>query len=54
MIVIGSFILGVVLGVSIARKRGGKLPDMAQYASGYGIAFALLGLFATIFLDRMI
>ncbi|WP_168732889.1 hypothetical protein [Aliigemmobacter aestuarii] len=52
MIVIAGFVLGVVLGAGIAKKRGGKPADMAQYAAVYGIAFSLVGLFATIFLER--
>lgn len=54
MIVIASLIFGAALGAGIARKRGGRPADMAQYAAGYGIAFTLLGLFATIFLERML
>lgn len=54
MIVIGGLILGALIGAGIARGRGGKPADMAQYAAGYGIAFALIGLFATIWLERML
>lgn len=54
MIVIGGLILGIVLGAGIARKRGGKPADIAQYAAGYAIAFGLIGLFVTIFLGRML
>ena len=54
MIVIGGMILGIVMGAGIARKRGGKPADMAQYAAGFAIAFSLLGLFVTIFLERML
>ncbi len=31
---------------------GGKGLDMLQYGAGFAIAFTLLGLFATIFLER--
>lgn len=54
MIVIGGFIFGALLGAFTARRRGGKPADMAQYAAGFGIAFCLLGLFLTIFLERML
>lgn len=54
MIVIAAALLGILAGATIAKKRGGRLPDMAQYAAGYGIAFTLLGLFLTIFLERML
>ncbi len=52
MIVIAGLLLGTVTGALIARKHGGKPMDMLQYAAGYGIAFALLGLFLTIMLER--
>ena len=53
MIVIGGFILGAAIGALTAQRRGGKMLDILQYAAGYAIAFTLLGLFATIFIDRM-
>lgn len=37
-----------------ARKRGGKALDALQYGAGYGIAFGLVGMFVTIFLERML
>ena len=54
MIVIAGLVLGALIGAAIAHRRGGKLADMAQYGAGYGIAFALLGLFATIWLERVL
>ncbi|PRY21440.1 hypothetical protein CLV78_10953 [Aliiruegeria haliotis] len=54
MIVILFALAGIVRGVLLARKRGGKALDMAQYGAGYGIALGLLGLFITIVLDRML
>ncbi len=54
MIVIGGLVLGAILGVMSARRRGGKPADMAQYAAGYGIAFGLLGVFLTIVLERLL
>ena len=53
MIVLGGFLLGAIIGASIARKRGGKTLDILQYAAGFGIAFCLVGLFATIIIERM-
>lgn len=53
MIIIAGFVLGAAIGAFTARQRGGKPLDMLQYAAGYGIAFLLLGLFATILIDRM-
>ncbi len=54
MIVIAGLIGGALVGAVTARVRRGSVADMAQYAAGYGIAFALLGLFATIALERML
>jgi hypothetical protein len=53
MIVIAGLLLGAGWGVWTAKRRGGTPADMAQYAAGFGIAFALLGLFLTIVLERM-
>lgn len=52
-LVLGSALIGSIFGAMTARKRGGKPADMAQYAAGYGIAFALLGVIATITLGRI-
>lgn len=52
MIVLAGLVLGVAIGAYTAKKRGGNRLDIAQYASGYAIAFMLLGLFVTIFLER--
>ena len=49
-----SGLFGAILGAAIARKRRGKGLDMAQYAAGYGILFALIGLILTIIVDRTV
>ncbi len=54
MIVVAGFLGGGILGAITAKRRGGKPADMAQYAAGYAIALGLLGLFATIIIERMI
>ena len=54
MIVIGGFILGAVIGAATALRRGGRKLDALQYGAGFGIAFGLLGLFVTLFLERML
>lgn len=54
MIVLAGLIGGALAGALHARKRGGNRLDMAQYAAVYGIIFALLGLFATIGLERIL
>ncbi|MDP5216020.1 MULTISPECIES: apolipoprotein acyltransferase [Ruegeria] len=52
MIVIAMALIGAVIGGRTAKKRNGSKADVAQYAAGYGIAFALLGLILTIVIDR--
>lgn len=54
MIVLAGLLIGAVLGAGLAKKRGGRKLDMLQYAAGFGICFMLIGLFATIFLERML
>jgi hypothetical protein len=53
MIIIAFAVLGILLGISNARKRKGNRLDMAQYAAGYGIAFVLLGILVTIIIERL-
>lgn len=54
MIVIGAVLLGILLGVHSARKRGGNTADLLQYGAVYGIAFAIVGVIATIVIHRML
>ena len=53
MIVISGFVIGAVFGALTAKRRGGRLPDMLQYAAGFGIALALLGFIATIAIEKL-
>jgi hypothetical protein len=53
MIVIAGALLGAILGAMTARKRKGNKLDMLQYAAGFGIAFALVGLIVTVIIHRM-
>ena len=53
MIVLAGLLGGGVYGALLAKKREGSRLDMAQYAAGFAIAFGLLGLFLTIFIERM-
>jgi uncharacterized membrane protein (UPF0136 family) len=53
MFVIAGLLLGAVWGAYLARRRKGTGLDVAQYAGVYAIAFAILGLFVTVFVDRM-
>ncbi|MBP0483007.1 apolipoprotein acyltransferase [Sagittula salina] len=52
MIVILLALAGAIWGgIRAARRKGNKL-DIAQYATVHAIAFALLGLFLTIFIEK--
>ena len=53
MIVIAGLVIGAILGARTALKRGGSRWDAAQYGAAYAIGCSLLGLFATIFIERM-
>ena len=53
MIVPLGLIFGVIYGLIIARRRKGNRLDMAQYAAGYGIAFALLAVFAALAIEHL-
>ncbi|PSL21623.1 hypothetical protein [Shimia abyssi] len=53
MFVIIGIVLGVIIGGGLAKKRGGKRLDILQYAAVYAIAFAIIGMFVTIFIHRM-
>lgn len=52
MIVIVAALLGAAIGGMTARKRGGNKLDIAQYAAGYALAFVIVGLIATVVIDR--
>lgn len=54
MIVIIAFILGAAFGVYRARKLQGSRADQLQFAIGFALAFTVVGLLATVILDRMI
>ena len=54
MIIFASTVLGILLGISAARRRKGNRLDMAQYGAGFGIAFMLLGVVVSIVIERLI
>jgi hypothetical protein len=54
MVVIAMALLGAVIGGLTARRRKGNRLDIAQYAAGYGMAFAVLGMVLTLILDRLL
>ena len=54
MIVIAAALIGALTGGLTAARRKGNAADIAQYAAGFGICFALLGLIVTIAIDKMV
>ena len=54
MIVLAAGLIGGILGYMTAKKRDGNGLDMAQYATGYAIAFMLLGLFLTLLVENLV
>ena len=54
MIVLGMALLGVALGLLTAYRRKGNRLDMLHYAAGYALAFAALGMVATVLVDRLV
>ncbi|UWQ76288.1 hypothetical protein [Leisingera sp. M658] len=54
MIVIAGLVLGALIGVMKARKRGGNTLDMLQYGAVYAIVFGMIGLLATILTHRVL
>ncbi len=54
MITIVAMLLGAVWGGFIARRRKGNRADIAQYAAGFGIAFALAGFILTLLLEKLV
>ena len=54
MIVLAALFFGAAIGVMRARSRGGNRADLLQWGAVYGMIFAVLGLFVTIGLERML
>ncbi len=54
MLIIAGLLLGALWGGLLARRRRGSRFDIAQYAAGFAILFAIIGLLATVLLDRML
>ena len=54
MIVILLAILGALIGGFTAKRRGGNRKDIAQYAAGYMMAFIVVGMIATVLIDRLL
>ncbi len=54
MVVIGGILLGALLGALSARRRGGKPADLAQYATGFAVAFGLAAWILAIIFERLL
>ncbi|MBY5932831.1 apolipoprotein acyltransferase [Tateyamaria omphalii] len=52
MIVIAAALLGALIGGYTASKRNGNRLDILQYAAGYALAFVIVGMIATVLIDR--
>jgi hypothetical protein len=53
MIIIAGALVGAGYGAWLARRRDGRPADIAQYAAGFGLAAATVGVFVTVFIGRM-
>lgn len=54
MVIIGLFVIGAILGVVHQKRRGGSRLDMAQYGAVWALIGAIIGMFATIGIERML
>lgn len=54
MIIIAGLLIGALWGVVYVRRRQGSGFDIAQYAAIWGIIGALLGVVATLGVERLI
>ena len=52
MIVIVAGLLGALIGGFTASRRKGNRLDILQYAAGYALAFIIVGMIATVLIDR--
>lgn len=52
VLVLTALVIGALIGAWRAKRRGGKVLDMLQYAAAHAIPLMILALFVTIFLDR--
>lgn len=52
MLVIFGGILGGLLGAFTAKRRKGAMADILQYAFVFAMICALIGLFATLIIER--
>jgi predicted Co/Zn/Cd cation transporter (cation efflux family) len=53
MVWLAFMVLGAVLGAITALRRGGRKLDALQYATGFAIAFGLLGFALSVLILRL-
>jgi len=49
---LAGILIGALVGVLGAKRRGGKMLDVLQWAGVLAIVGAIIGLFALVFLER--
>ena len=54
MIALVAGLIGAVVGGVTAQRRKGTAADILQYAAGYGIAFAIAGVFGGLLLEFLV
>lgn len=54
MIVLACALIGAIWGGMTAKRRKGSRADIAQYAAVYAIALSLVGLIATIAIEKLV
>ncbi|MFY0632420.1 MAG: hypothetical protein JXQ91_01295 [Vannielia sp.] len=54
MIVLAALVLGALTGLAHATRRKGGVLDKLQYMAVYALLFGIIGLFATIALEKML
>lgn len=54
MIILASTLIGAIWGTLFARKRNGNRLDMLQYGAVWALIGSVLGLFATVILEKLL
>ncbi|WP_165814373.1 hypothetical protein [Pararhodobacter oceanensis] len=54
MIIIAGLVIGAIWGVIYTRRRNGNRFDIAQYAAVWALIGALLGVFLTLGIERLL
>ncbi|MFV2052654.1 hypothetical protein [Aliiroseovarius sp. YM-037] len=54
MLVLIGLIVGAIIGAMTAKRRGGNRLDLLQYAGVFALIGAVIGLFVTVGVERML